>query len=226
MQSHRVLAIISLPMAKVYDITVTISAQTPIYKGDPGVVIAPFKSMSEGDTANVSQISMGCHTATHVDAPNHFIDGGGRVHEIDCSKLIGPCRVVEIPDDVTAIEPNHIGDMAGVERILFKTRNSAFWSEREKGFRTDYTYLLPETAERLAACGVVLVGIDYLSIEKSGSPGHPVHVALLEKEIVILEGVDLGEVAAGDYEIFCAPLKYDGAGGDGAPARTFLRELR
>jgi arylformamidase len=70
----------------------------------------------------------------------------------------------------------------------------------------------------------VLVGIDYLSIEKSASPGHPVHVTLLEKEIVILEGLDLREIAAGDYELICMPLKYIGAGGDGAPARTFLRQ--
>jgi arylformamidase len=211
-------------MGRIFDITVAISAVTPIYKGDPGVTISAFKSMASGDSANVSQISMGCHTATHVDAPNHFIDSTRRVHELDPAKLIGPCRVIELAGDVMEITPDHIGDLGGIERILFKTRNSQFWSEPEKGFRSDYTYLLPETAKLLAASGVVLVGIDYLSIEKSGSPGHPVHVALLEKEIVILEGVDLREVPPGDYEIFCAPLKYDGAGGDGAPARTFLRE--
>ena len=211
---------------RIWDITVTISAETPIYKGDPGVVISSFKAIAGGDTANVSQIAMGCHTATHVDAPNHFIDGAGRIHEIEPDKLIGPCRVIEIPTDVTAIEPEHIGNPDGTTRILFKTRNSAFWAEPERGFRTDYTYLTPAAARILAESGLVLVGIDYLSIEKSGSPGHPVHVALLEKEIVILEGVDLREIAPGDYEIFCAPLKYDGATGDGAPARTFLRALR
>lgn len=206
----------------IHDITVTISAETPIYKGDPGVEISSFKSMAAGSTANVSQISFGVHTATHVDAPNHFIDGALRVHEIDPQKLVGPCRVVAVPDDVTAIEPEHVGNIDGVERVLFKTRNSHFWSEPEKGFRTDYTFLVPETARLLADSGVVLVGIDYLSIEKSGSPGHPVHVAFLEKEIVILEGVDLREVKPGDYDVICAPLKYDGATGDGAPARTFL----
>jgi len=210
---------------RIWDITVTISAETPIYKGDPGVIISSFKSMASGDTANVSQISMGMHTATHIDAANHFIDGAKRVHQIDPQKLIGACRVVEIDKSVTAIEPHHIGDIDSITRVLFKTRNSSFWSEPEKGFRSDYTYLVPETARFLADKGLVLVGIDYLSIEKSGSPGHPVHVTLLEKEIVILEGVDLREIVPGDYEIFCAPLKYDGATGDGAPARTFLREI-
>ena len=212
-------------MSKIYDITVAISAATPIYRGDPGVEITAFKSIGDGDTANVSQISMGVHTATHVDAPNHFIEGGRRVHDLDPAKLVGPCRVVEIDAEVRAIEPQHVGDVSGVERVLFKTRNSEVWSTPEDGFRSDYTYLVPETARTLADNGVVLVGIDYLSIEKSGSPGHPVHVALLEKEIVILEGVDLRNIAAGDYEIMCLPLKYAGGNGDGAPARTFLRTL-
>lgn len=209
-------------MRQIYDVTVTISDRTPIYKGDPGVEIMSREAIADGSSANVSQITLGVHTATHVDAPNHFIDGTRRVHELDPTKLIGPCRVIRVPDDVMAIEPQHIGSISGVERILFKTRNSEFWATPETGFRTDFTYLTPESARLLADSGLKLVGIDYLSIEKSGSPGHPVHIALLEKEIVILEGVDLRAVEPGDYELICAPLKYDGATGDGAPARTFL----
>ena len=169
---------------------------------------------------------LGFTPATHVDAPNHFIDGAKRVHEIDPEKLMGPCRVIEIDDEVIAIEPEHIANIYGVDRLLFKTRNSQFWSEPERGFRSDFSYLTEATAKFLADNGLVLVGIDYLSIEKSGSPGHPVHVRLLKKEIVILEGLDLREVSAGDYELICMPLKYIGAGGDGAPARTFLKDLQ
>lgn len=209
----------------IYDITVPISAETPIYKGDPGVEISSFKSIAAGSSANVSQVAMGVHTATHVDAPNHFIDGARRVHELDPHKLVGPCRVIEVETSVVAIEPEHVGDIDGVSRVLFKTRNSSFWSQPELGFRTDFTYLVPETAKLLVENGIVLVGIDYLSIEKSGSPGHPVHITLLEREVVILEGVDLRNVPAGDYELICMPLKYIGGGGDGAPARTMLRTL-
>lgn len=210
---------------RIFDVTVPISSATPIYKGDPGVEVTSFKAIADGSSANVSAVSMGVHTATHVDAPNHFIDGARRVHELDPEKLVGPCRVIVIPEDVIAIEPEHVGDIAGVERILFKSRNSEFWATPEDGFRTDFTYITPATAKMLVDNGVVLVGIDYLSIEKSGSPGHPVHITLLEKEVVILEGVDLRKVPGGDYEIICAPLKYDGGNGDGAPARTFLREI-
>ena len=208
---------------KLYDITVTINAETPIYKGDPGVEISSFKTIASGSSANVSQIAFGVHTATHVDAPNHFIDGAKRVHELDPNKLVGTCRVISVPDDIIAIEPEHVGNIDGIQRVLFKTQNSAFWATPELGFRTDFSYLTPATAKLLVESGIVLVGIDYLSIEKSGSPGHPVHITLLEKEVVILEGVDLREVPAGDYELICMPLKYDGATGDGSPARTFLR---
>jgi arylformamidase len=207
---------------KIYDVTVAVSESVPIYKSDPTVQVTMAKSIANGSSANVSQLCCGVHTGTHVDAPNHFIDGTRRVHELDVAKLIGPCRVVDVPMDVMAIEPEHLPDLAGIERIVFKTRNSDFWSTPEDGFRSDYTYLTPATATALADAGIKLVGIDYLSIEKGGTPGHPVHVTLLQKEIVILEGADLREVPAGDYELICMPLKYEGGGGDGAPARTVL----
>ena len=208
----------------IYDITVTIDAEVPIYKGDPGVEFVSFKAIGRGDSANVSHVAFGVRTATHVDAPNHFIDGAKRVHELDPNKLVGPCRVIAVPEDVTAIEPEHLGDISDVDRVLFKTKNSEFWATPETGFRTDFAYLTPATAKLLVDNGVVLVGIDYLSIEKSGSPGHPVHITLLENETVILEGIDLRAIEPGDYDLICAPLKYDGATGDGAPARTFLVE--
>ncbi|MEJ7848747.1 MAG: cyclase family protein [Pyrinomonadaceae bacterium] len=210
---------------KIYDITVPISDSVPIYEGDPKVKIDICMSIANGDNANVSQMCFGVHTATHVDAPNHFIDGTLRVDQLDLDKLVGNCRVIGVDESVIAIEPQHLGDLANVERILFKTRNSAFWNEPEKGFRTDFTHISPDAAKVLAESGVKLVGIDYLSVEQFGSKDFKTHITLLEKEVVILEGVDLREVNPGDYELICLPLKYIGGAGDGAPARTILREL-
>ncbi|MGI8410614.1 MAG: cyclase family protein [Pyrinomonadaceae bacterium] len=208
---------------RIYDITIPISESVPIYEGDPSGKIEVSQSMANGGDANVSRISFGLHTATHVDAPNHFIDGTRRVHELELDCLIGKCRVLEIEDSVMAIEPKHIGDIENIERILFKTRNSAFWNEPEKGFRTDFTYITPEAADVLAGRNLKLVGIDYLSVEKFGSADFRTHIVLLEKEIVILEGLDLREVPGGDYELICLPMKYIGGAGDGAPARTILQ---
>jgi arylformamidase len=108
---------------------------------------------------------------------------------------------------------------------LFKTRNSQFWSEPEKGFRKDFTYIEPEAARALVERGIRLVGIDYLSVEKFGSTDFQTHLTLLQNGVVIIEGLDLREVRAGDYELVCLPLKIDSETGDGAPARVVLREL-
>ena len=210
---------------KIYDVTVGISENVPIYEGDPRVEIESSKQLAAGDGANVSQLCFGAHTGTHVDAPNHFIDGTKRIDQLDLDKLVGPCRVVEIDQSVMAIGPQHLPALDGIERLILKTRNSDFWNTPEDGFRSDFTYVTEPAARMIADAGVKLIGIDYLSIEAPGAVGHPVHVALLEKEVIILEGVDLRAVPAGDYEIVCLPLKYSGGTGDGSPARTVLREI-
>lgn len=210
---------------KLYDVTIPVSEAVPIYEGDPLVKIESVMTLASGQPANVSRVCFGAHTGTHVDAPNHFIEGTRRVEDLALAKLIGRCRVVEVSEDVLAVEPEHVAGLDGIERVLFKTRNSAFWSDTRTGFRTDFTYITPEAAAILADRGVVLVGIDYLSVEKFGSTDFATHTTLLEKEIVILEGLDLREIPAGEYELICLPLKYVGGTGDGAPSRTILREL-
>ena len=210
---------------KIHDISFPISNETPVYEGDPNVKIEVASSFAKGDHANVTGLCFGAHTATHVDAPNHFIDGTRKIDELELEKLIGKCRVVEIEKDVVEILPEHVGNLENVERILFKTRNSEFWNEPEKGFRKDFTYISPAAAQVLADAELKLVGIDYLSVEKFGSSDFATHITLLEKEIVIVEGLDLRQVSAGEYEIICLPLKIVSETGDGAPARAVLREI-
>lgn len=210
---------------KIYDITVPLSNDVPVYEGDPSVEISIANSIKNGDAANVSRLCCGVHTATHVDAPNHFIDGTRRVDELDLEKLIGKCQVVEIDKNVDAIEVKHVESLENVERILFKTKNSDFWNDFSNGFRKDFTYIEPEAAKILVEKGIKLVGIDYLSVEKFGSDYFLTHIAFLKNEVVIVEGLDLREVPAGVYELICLPLKLKGGTGDGAPARTILREI-
>ena len=205
---------------KIFDVTIGIGGTTPIYAGDPPAVVESAKRLAGGDSANVSKLAFGAHTGTHVDAPNHFIEGTRRVDQLDLNKLIGACRVVQVSDDVQTIEPHDFDGMDGVERVIFKTKNSAFWGDSE--FHPDFAHLSPAAAEKLIASGVKLVGIDYLSIEKFHSGDHAVHKAFLSKEIIILEGLDLRQIEPGDYELICLPLKYVGGEGDGAPARAVL----
>jgi arylformamidase len=210
---------------KYFDVTVPISNTVPIYEGDPKAIVEAASRITDGAPANVSKLCFGAHTGTHVDAPSHFIEGTRRVDNLDLNKLIGPCRVVEIGASVYEIEANQIGDLNGIERVLFKTRNSSFWNDPQNGFREDFTSVSPAAAQALVDAGAKLVGIDYLSIEKFGSTDFATHLTFLKNEVVILEGLDLREVSAGDYELICLPLKYLGGEGDGAPARTILRSL-
>lgn len=212
-----------LAVMKYFDVSVPIGEMTPVYEGDPPVEASLKMSMADGDFANVSQICMGVHTGTHVDAPNHFIDGTRRVADLDLDALIGPCTVVEIDEDVRAIGPSHVEKFPPVERLLIKTRNSGFWGDPASGFRKDFTYIEPSAAKTLVQMGIRLVGFDYLSVERFDAATPDTHLAFLEKEVIILEGLDLRNVGAGDYELICLPLKFAGGAGDGAPARTVLR---
>lgn len=211
----------------VYDVSVPISRSTPVYPGDPKVEIEQWSAIARGDAANVSMLHFGAHTATHVDAPAHFIDGAAKVDALALEVLIGPARVLEIPPAARAITAEHLtaNDLRDTTRVLFRTRNSEFWRAPSEGFRTDFTYLEPAAARLLVELGVRLVGIDYLSVEKFHSERFATHTALLSNSVVILEGLDLHAVAAGTYELICLPLKIAGGMGDGAPARTILRTL-
>ena len=209
---------------KIYDVTVPIRAGMPIYEGDPAVDIQAWSALAKGDSANVSFLHFGAHTGTHVDAPAHFIEGARKIDALALDTLIGPARVIRVPDDVNEIDPGFIAgqDLRGVERVLFHTRNSSFWNE---GFRKDFTHLLPEAAEKLVSFGIRLVGTDYLSIEKFHSGHHRTHLALLSNNVVIVEGLNLSEVPNGDYELICLPLRIADGAGDGAPARVVLRTM-
>ena len=206
----------------IYDISVPIRSGMPVYEGDPGIDIQPWSALAKGDSANVSFLHFGAHTGTHVDAPAHFIEGTRKIDALSLEALIGPARVIRVPDEVAEIDPDFLAacDLDQVERILFHTRNSSFWKE---GFRKDFTHLLPEAAQILVDRGVKLVGIDYLSIEKFHSGHHRTHLALLSNDVVIVEGLNLSEIAPGDYELICLPLKIADGAGDGAPARAVLR---
>ncbi len=208
----------------IYDITVPIRAGMPIYEGDPTLSIEPWSAMADGDSANVSFLHFGAHTGTHVDAPAHFIEGAGKIDSLPLNILIGPARVIRVPDDRMEVDAEFLNecDLTNVTRVLFHTRNSAFWNE---GFRKDFTHVLPEAAELLVERGVKLVGNDYLSVEKFHSGHHRTHLTLLRNGVVIVEGLNLSGVPAGDYELICLPMKIADGAGDGAPARVVLRTL-
>jgi arylformamidase len=202
----------------IHDISVPIRSDMPIYAGDPGVELERASSIAEGGHANVSKLSMGVHTGTHVDAPVHFIEGAPGMEGVPLDALYGPAVVV----DATAVVADSLGEAelegldipAGAERVLLKTRNSELWAQP---FTRDVVRLDGSGARFLVARGVRTVGLDYLSIGD-----HDAHRELLGAGVVPVEGLDLREIEPGAYTLVCLPL--DIVGSDGAPARAVLIE--
>ena len=205
---------------KLYDATLTIHEEMPVFPGDPPFKTKPVSRIGTGDGFNLSTITMGTHLGTHVDPPAHFIDNGATVDQIALKTLVGPGVVADLRG-CAQIDRQVLVQAALVDckRILLKTDNGALLAG--PSFQSAGVYLTEDGARYLVDSGARLVGIDCLSIENPDSPGSPVHRLLLEAGVLVVEGVHLVDIPAGDYEIFCLPLKIKGA--DGAPARVILR---
>lgn len=204
----------------VHDVSVPLRPGMPTYAGEPGPSLEFRSLISRGDSANVSTLFLGSHTGTHVDAPCHFLEGASCVEGLSLDALVGPAYVLEHAGDdhITAADLEGAAVPTDVRRLLLKTRNSRLWAEDR--FHQEFIGLTGDAARWLVDRGYRLVGIDYLSIERFRSPTHEVHRTLLGAGVVIVEGLDLRRVSAGQYFLICAPLPVVGA--DGAPARVFL----
>ena len=204
---------------KLYDISLSISSDLPVYPGDPPVSLTHHSAIARGDRYNVTTLTMTTHTGTHLDAARHCDDEGGTVDRVPLSLLVGPARVVELLQarEIDASTLSRL-PVRGHERILLKTGSSLLWGK--PGFQGELAHLTPEGAEYLVSCGVKLVGIDSLSVESVTGDG-TVHRLFLGGGVVILEGLNLSGISPGDYELICLPLKI--ADGDGAPCRAILR---
>jgi len=192
------------------------------WPSNPPPSIRPLKLLKEGDSSNVAEIIMNSHTGTHIDAPSHMLCNGKAIDQLSFEILIGRSQVISIDNDILITR----GELetkydCGIERVLFKTKNSFRW--RENSFFPDYVYLDPNAAKFLVSNNVKLVGIDYLSVDKYGAKTYESHKMLFERDVIIVEGINLAAVPAGYYDLFAFPLKIKGA--DGAPARVLLKAI-
>lgn len=208
---------------QIFDITLPIHPDMLHWGKQPEVTIV--ESLATGGGSNVTRWLVGAHTGTHVDAPAHFVDGATPVDQIPLDVLCGPALVLdlrEVEDQIGAEDLRAAGLTPDARRVLLRTRNSTgALRATPEDKPTDWTGLAPDGAQLLLDQGVVLVGIDYLTLESpERTEGWETHHLLLPQGMIILEGADLSEVPAGEYELFCLPAKWKDA--DGAPARTIL----
>ncbi|RTQ51490.1 cyclase family protein [Hymenobacter gummosus] len=202
------------------DLTTPITDQMLHWPDNAPVHIRLTRNMAWGDAANVTELSLSAHTATHVDAPRHFLADGADVTKLDLNTLIGPARVLRIEhaEFVTRAELERLlPDLPPGERLLFRTRNTERdWARQP--FTQDFVKVRADAAEWLRDKQVVCVGVDYLSVGPADT-----HKILLGAGITVIEGLHLQAAEPGRYDMICLPLLIEGA--DGAPARIIAKRL-
>lgn len=180
--------------------------KTPVYPGDPEGYIDNIKSMRSGDVYNLNAFYSCLHTATHVDAPLHFIDGGDSVDKLPLDVFIGECVVVEAPPGpITGAFAEENFPWEDCERLLIKGNG--------------FSYLMESSAYYVADSGVKLIGTDSQTIGTHGTNAL-IHRALLGQNIPIIEGLDLTDVEPGRYFLMAQPLKISGV--EASPLRAVL----
>jgi arylformamidase len=201
---------------KVIDITAPIFEGMPVYKNKPEK--QPQISTVTNAHVTESRISLDVHTGTHVDAPLHMMNEGKTIETVQIEDLVRFCKVFDLTEVSEKITKNDI-ETLGINKgdfVLFKTKNSF-----DEGFNFEFIYVAQDAAEYLAEMGISGVGVDALGIERA-QEGHPTHRALMGKDIIIIEGLQLKDVQSGEYFMVAAPLKLQGV--DAAPARILLIE--
>jgi arylformamidase len=210
-------------MSRLIDVSLPIGADLLVWPGDPAVEVVPRLRIAAGDPANVSELRMGTHTGTHVDPPNHFVEGTTGIDRVPLEVLHGPVVVADARHLDRPIEPADLESLGlpdGAERVLLRTANSELWRRPPVAFPDVYACLTPESARWVVDRGIRLIGVDFLSVEAKGAEGHPVHHFLLENGVVLVEGLNLGDAEPGTCILACLPLRI--VHGDGGPARAIL----
>ncbi len=198
------------------DITRSIYTGVPVWPGDTPFNYELVSQISKGESVNVGKISGTTHLGTHLDAPWHYLDNGGRLETIPLSVLVGPCQVVDARGQ-EVLTAEFLKTVQLAERTLFYTGQPNDWQT----FPHTFMHVLPEAAAYMASQGVKLYGTDCPSVDPLDSRDLPGHKAFAKGGVYILEGLALEGVPAGAYELVALPLKLEGA--DAAPVRAILR---
>lgn len=201
---------------KFYDVTAEVYEGMPVYKNKEEKQ-PKFQTVTNGHVTE-TRLSLDLHTGTHVDAPLHMMNDGETMETIPLERLVRPVKLFDLTHVNDGITKEDIVDLP-IEKgdfVLFKTSNSF-----DEEFNFEFIYVKEDAARYLAEKGIDGVGIDSLGIERA-QEGHPTHRTLFQNDIIVMEGLRLKDVEAGQYFMVAAPLKVIGT--DASPARVLLFE--
>lgn len=188
-----------------YDISANILS-ADVYADDPKPKAERLRSIEQGDSYNLSSVRFCTHTATHMDAPNHFDITGDTIDKMRLSTFYGKCTVLSFDGIITGED---------MEKLLPYCRKRILLHGNKKA------YFSSSAAFVLAQSGVVLVGTDAMSIAPSFDEKNT-HYALAKANIAVLEGLDLSGIKDGEYTLCAFPIKLEGL--EAAPCRAVLME--
>lgn len=208
-------------MKTLWDISPPVHAGAPVFPGDTAYAQQWVASIGPGCPVNVSAITLSPHVGSHADAPLHYDPAGAPIGEVPLETFIGPCRVIHAIGVGPLVRLEHLAHaMKDVPpRVLVRT----YARMPQDAFDNDLPAFAPETVERLADLGVVLIGIDSASVDPASSKTLDSHQVIRRRGLRVLENLLLDDVPEGDYELIALPLKLTTA--DASPVRAVLRSL-
>ena len=205
---------------KIYDITLTLDNNTPVYPGDPKTSVKKWNDIENGEPANLSEISFSSHAGTHADAPKHFFQNGDGIDKISLDYFYGNAKVF----DMRGIEKIEAADLINKDIqnndiILLKTDNSL-----KNGSNENPVYISCSAAQYLKNKRIKTLGFDYMTIESENDHDYTAHKTLLGNGIIIIESLLLKDIDEGDYFLSACPLKLKDC--DGSPLRAILISVK
>ncbi|MBA2650577.1 MAG: cyclase family protein [Legionella sp.] len=204
-----------------YDLSAKITAGLVVYPGDPHYSMEEVSSLEKGHSFNLCQMHLGNHAGTHIDFPAHTIKNHKTSSDFPINYLIGPGIIIKVPSSEKTITKEFVSKqpIKYKDIVFFKTSNSEL--SKHAQFTVKYVYIEPDAAKELLDKGVKIVGIDYISVDDYHDEKLSVHNILLSKEVLIVEGLELGIIPEGRYEIYIMPLNIPDM--DGLPARVLAK---
>jgi len=208
-------------MPRLWDISPPLHAGSPVFPGDTPFSLQWPARIGPGCPVNVSTLTLSPHTGAHADAPLHYGDEGAAIGDVPLAPYLGPCRVIHAIGCGPLVHWDHLAHALHdlPPRVLVRT----YARMPQDRFDTDLPAYAPETIERLADRGVLLVGIDSASIDPADSKALSSHQVIRRRNLRVLENLLLDDVPEGDYELIALPLKLTTA--CASPVRAVLREL-
>ncbi len=207
-------------MMEYIDLSHSIENGMSYFPGDPEPRILPA---NVAPPWRVTQLNIGTHTGTHIDAASHFVPNGKTIDQYSLERFLLPGIVVPVLErnDDEPINAGAFNEYFAVlpahGAVLIHTGWDRYW---KTGRYLRHPYLLQEAVQLLVDAGVNIVGIDALNVDSTVQGTDDAHATLLRDDVLIVENLTrLHQLLPGVvYQFSFLPLALSEL--DGSPIRA------